>query len=157
MLFRFCPSRPLPLPSYISTHLTPPISLSFSSPISRLEGGNIHMLKGTLLHLVFQEALKTMRFDAEFLQSVANQAISSNSVLNDLILLGIDESVIRKEIGALLASVKLWAEKMVTGVGGAGGEKPGEHWRGGLASGIENVFHVSYACSLMRWLGYSNS
>ena len=83
------------------------------------------MLKGTLLHLVFQEALKMMRFDSDFLQSVADKALRSNSVLNDLILLGIDESVIRKEIGALLASVKLWAEKMVSGVGGDAKEKAG--------------------------------
>ena len=84
------------------------------------------MLKGTLLHLVFQEALKTMKFDSDFLQSVAAQALGSNAVINDLIQLGIDEAVIRKEIGALLISIKLWAEKMVTGVGSAATEKSGE-------------------------------
>ena len=84
------------------------------------------MLKGTLLHLVFQEALKTQRFEPEYLHSVADKALGSNAVLNDLILLGIDETTIRKEIGALLASVKIWAEKMVAGVDGKEGEKEGE-------------------------------
>ena len=84
------------------------------------------MLKGTLLHLVFQEALKAMRFDAEFLQSVADKALGTNSVLNDLVQLGIDESDLRKQIGGLLASVKLWAEKMIPGVGAAGATKNGE-------------------------------
>ncbi|XP_074640132.1 DNA replication ATP-dependent helicase/nuclease DNA2-like [Tubulanus polymorphus] len=78
------------------------------------EGTSIHMLKGSMIHSLFQEVLERKTFTLKGITETARKILQQKPFLHDMYTLGLKEQNLMEEIEKFIPQIKLWMEKYTT-------------------------------------------
>ncbi|XP_068614155.1 DNA replication ATP-dependent helicase/nuclease DNA2-like [Brachionichthys hirsutus] len=78
------------------------------------DGGSKEMLKGSMVHEIFQNAATAKDFSMKTLSDLADQSLCSPQYLGDMYSLGVSQEEMKEELYQYLPSIERWAEEYLS-------------------------------------------